>query len=132
MMNKREEILSAVQNVAGDIKTTPRGTAVTPQGITVDIGGINVRNNTSSRSDGPSCRVVPATAPLPLDERRRDCRRRSLLRLSGIFLTFMGIFPLYLVDVLPDAVDVVALWIGFISLIGGMISFAAMAVYEDA
>jgi hypothetical protein len=27
--------------------------------------------------------------------------------------------------------DAVALWIGFVSLIGGMISFAAMAIYED-
>jgi len=49
-----------------------------------------------------------------------------------VFLTFMGIFPLYLVDVLPDAMDAFALWIGFVSLIGGMISFAAMSVYENA
>ena len=131
-MNKREEILSAVQSVAADINPMPNARAVTPQGVTVDIGGINVRNNAPSRSDGPSCRLGSVPDALPMDQRRRDCRRRSVLRLSGLFLTFMGIFPLYLVDVLPDAMDSVALWIGFVSLIGGMISFAAMAIYEDA
>ena len=131
-MNKREEILSAVQSVAADINPMPNARAVTPQGVTVDIGGINVRNNAPLRTDGPPWRVVPETEALLMDQHRRDCRRRSQLRLSGLFFTFLGIFPLYLVDVLPDPMDRIALWIGFVSLIGGMISFAAMAIYEDA
>jgi len=131
-MNKREEILSAVHSVAADINPMPNARAVTPQGVTVDIGGINVRNNAPLRNDSPSCRLGPVSDPIPFELRRRDCRRRSVLRLAGLFFIFLGIFPLYLVDVLPDAMDSVALWIGFVSLIGGMISFAAMAIYEDA
>jgi hypothetical protein len=64
--------------------------------------------------------------------RKQDCRRRNVLRLLGVFLTFMGIFPLYLADVLPDALDAFAQWAGFVSLVGGMLSFAAMSVYDDA
>ena len=132
MTSKREEILSAMQSVASDISPAPPRTAVTPQGVTVDIGGINVRsigayNRDRAPRDAPSVTTDP-----PRELRKRDCRRRNILRLLGVFLTFMGIFPLYLVDVLPDQIDAFALWIGFVSLIGGMISFAAMSVYEDA
>jgi hypothetical protein len=132
MSSKREEIMSAMQSVAGDIRPAPSRTAVTPQGVTVDIGGINLRNIGTSRTNGSKRALAPLTDGQQLQARRQDCHRRSILRLVGVFLTFMGIFPLYLVDVLPDAMDTFALWIGFVSLIGGMISFAAMSVYENA
>ena len=132
MSSKREEIMSAMQSVAGDIRPAPSRTAVTPQGVTVDIGGINLRNIGTSSTRGSKRALAPLTDGQQLQARRQDCHRRSILRLVGVFLTFMGIFPLYLVDVLPDAMDAFALWIGFVSLIGGMISFAAMSVYENA
>jgi hypothetical protein len=132
MTNQREEIMSAVQSIAGDIRPAPARTAVMPQGVTVDIGGINLRNIGTSRTDGFPRESAPANDAQLRQARRQDCRRRNVLRLLGVFLTFMGIFPLYLVDVLPDALDAFALWVGFVSLVGGMLSFAAMSVYDDA
>ena len=73
-MNKREEILSAVQSVAADINPMPNARAVTPQGVTVDIGGINVRNNAPTRNDGPSCRLGCLLDTL---DTVADCRYRS-------------------------------------------------------
>ena len=132
MTSKREEIMSAVQDVAGDIRPAPARTAVAPPGVSVDIGGINFRNIGTSRTEGFPRESAPANDAQLRQARRHDCHRRNILRLLGVFLTFMGIFPLYLVDVLPDALDAFALWIGFVSLIGGMISFAAMSVYDEA
>jgi hypothetical protein len=132
MDNQRAQILSAMKSVADDISPRSPETATRAQGVNVDIGGINLRQVLSARTDGP--RDERASAPIgpPPEERRRDCQRRSILRLLGIFLTFMAILPLYLVDILPDAIDSIALWIGFVSLVGGMVSFATISVYENS
>jgi hypothetical protein len=50
----------------------------------------------------------------------------------GIFLAFAAILPLYLVLWLPDEIDHIALWIGFVALLGSMASFAATIVYENS
>ena len=133
MDSKRAEILSAMQSVADDIRPVSAGSTSSPPGVTVDIGGINVRQIASSKTGRGSQKQGPATpvGPTP-DERRRDCQRRSMLRLLGVFLLFSAILPLYIVDILPDQIDYIALLIGFVSLVGSMACFAVTTVYENA
>ena len=133
MDSKRAEILSAMQSVAEDIRPVSVGSTSVPPGVNVDIGGINVRQIASARKRAGASDGWPAApaGPTP-DERRRDCQIRSILRLLAVFLLFTAILPLYLVDILPDQIDQVALWIGFVSLVGSMASFAATTVYENA
>ena len=52
MDSKRAEILSAMQGVAEDIRPASLGSTSTPPGVTVDIGGINVRQ-IASAENGP-------------------------------------------------------------------------------
>jgi hypothetical protein len=133
MDSKRAEILSAMQSVAEDIRpTAPAGTSP-PPGVQIDIGGINLRQVVSADKSRGSRNEETAPPPGPTpDQRRKDCQLRSILRLLGIFLAFGAILPLYLVEWLPDEVDHIALWIGFVSLLGSMASFAATVVYENA
>ncbi|MEA3278584.1 MAG: hypothetical protein U9Q81_25460 [Pseudomonadota bacterium] len=132
MDNKREEIMSAMQSVAEDLSPASPGAATSPSGVKVDIGGIHVSQAVSSKKGSGPRDERPSVADPPLQERRRDCQRRNVLRLLGIFLLFTAILPLYLVDILPNRIDNIALWIGFVSLVGSMVSFATMSVYENA
>lgn len=133
MDGKRAEILSAMQSVAEDIRPASPAGPCTPAGVEVDIGGINLRQIVSSE-DGRSLRDKgPAIPPCPTpDQPRRDCQRRTVLRLLGIFLLFAAIVPLYLIQWLPDEIDNIALCIGLVCLVGSLVSFAATTAYENA
>ena len=133
MDSKRADILSAMQSVTEDIRPASTSGPCTPTGIEVDIGGINLRQVVSSEEDRRARDLGPATPPCPtIDQRRRDCQRRTGLRLLGVFLLFAAIVPLYLVEWLPDEIDNIALCIGFVSLVGSLVSFAVTVVYENA
>ena len=131
MDDKRAEILSAMQSVAEGIRPASPGSAPAPPGVAVDIGGINLRQVISSGQAGSSPNEVPSCSPGP-DQRRKDCQLRCVLRLVGIVLAFVAILPLYLVVWLPDEIDRVAMWIGFLALLGSMASCAATIVYENS
>jgi hypothetical protein len=133
MDGKRAEILSAMQSAAEGIRPASLGSASAPPGVAVDIGGINLRQVITSDRGRSSPSEEPARSPgTTPDQRRRDCQLRSVLRLLGIFLAFAAILPLYLVDWLPEEIDHIALWIGFVALLGSMASFAATIVYENS
>jgi hypothetical protein len=131
MENKKAEILSAIKSIAQDIRPLPSGTPAIPDGVKVDIGGIQVRHTVSSRPECPRSAGPAATTAPPLDERRRDAQRRSVLRLLGIFLTFLALLPLYLKHILPEHIDSAYLWTGLVLLGCGMACFAAISVYEN-
>lgn len=133
MDGKRQEILSAMQSVAEGIRPASPGSTPTPPGVAVDIGGINLRQVISSGQGRSSPNEVPACSPGPTpDQRSRDCQRRCVLRLLGIFLAFAAILPLYLVVWWPHEIRGIVLWIGFVALLGSMASFAATIVYETS
>ena len=130
---KRAEILSAMQGVAEDIRPASPVSSSTSPGVAVDVGGINLRQVMSSGQGCSSPSEVPACSPgATADQRLRDCQVRCVLRLTGIFLAFAAILPLYLIVWLPDEIDHIALWIGLVALLGSMASFAATIVYANS
>jgi hypothetical protein len=131
MENKKAEILSAIKSIAQDIHPMPPATPATPEGVKVDIGGIHIRQTVSGRPECPRGAGPAGTTAPPLDVRRRDAQRRSVLRLLGIFLTFLAVLPLYLKHILPEHIDSAHLWTGLICLGCGMACFAAISVYEN-
>jgi hypothetical protein len=131
MENKKAEIVSAIKSIAQDIRPLPPETPATPEGGKVDIGGIHVKHTVSARDDCARKQGAPRADAPPPEERRRDAQRRSVLRLLGIFLTFLALLPLYLKHILPEHIDSAYLWTGLVLLGCGMACFAAISVYEN-
>jgi hypothetical protein len=141
--SKQEEIRSAISRLAGEIKPKGNGDSNDRDAptageqlagvqqrhgatsVSVHFGGIKLHNATC-RDSGPSSGSeagFPMTAPPPIEPQQVFVRlNRPLLTVSGI-LWFCGVAPTYFVVPLPEAIGDMLGGFGFLSLLGGLITF---------
>jgi hypothetical protein len=131
MDDKRDDILSAMRSIAGDITPTgsPRGGAL--PAVSIDFGGISLKNGSALDHAQDGREAAPQGLSSPQDVlQRRDIQQRNVLRMLGYMLMFAAIAPLYLVEMMSDQGDDMVMTIGFLSLVMSLASFTVAVVLD--
>jgi hypothetical protein len=133
MLDKSDEIRSTIRGIMGDSVPKPRPSDVAMPSLSIDIGGINLKNHNALEHPHPDHRIdLPAMAAAPPAVQRCHRQQRSLLRVLGSVLMFAAIAPLYLVEFLSEMPDNIILTIGFVMLILSLISFTIATMLESS
>lgn len=132
MVDKSDEIRSTIRGIMGDSVPKPRASEVAMPAVSIDFGGINLKNDTAFEHTQPEHRIdLPVLAAAPSAVQRCHRQQRSLLRVLGSVLMFAAIAPLYLVEFLSDMPDNIILTIGFVMLVLSLISFTIATMLES-
>ncbi|RKT45642.1 hypothetical protein [Thiocapsa rosea] len=133
MVDKSDEIRSTIRGIMGDSVPKPRPSEVAMPAVSIDFGGINLKNDNAFEPAHPDHRIdFPAMAAAPSAVQRCHRQQRSLLRVLGTLLMFAAIAPLYLVEFLSDMPDNIILTIGFVMLVLSLISFTIATMLESS
>ncbi|CRI63848.1 hypothetical protein [Thiocapsa roseopersicina] len=131
MVENRDEIRSTIRGIMGDSVPKPRPSEAAMPALSIDIGGINLKNENAfehAHADRPIDPPLMAAAPSAV----RLCHRQQLgvMRMLGIVLMFAAIAPLYVVQFLSVPHDDIILTVGFVVLILSLISFTIASMLE--
>ncbi len=133
MVEKSDEIRSTIRGMMGDIAPKPRPPDLAMPAVSIDIGGINLKNENAFEHAHPDHRVdLPMMAAAPAAVQRCHRQQLGVLRMLGTVLMFAAIVPLYLVEFLSDMPDNIILTIGFVVLILSLISFTIATMLEPS
>ncbi|UHD15029.1 hypothetical protein [Thiocapsa bogorovii] len=133
MVDKSDEIRSTIRGIMGESVPKPRPSELAMPSLSIDIGGINLKNHNAFERAHPDHRIdLPAIAAAPPAAQRCHRQHRSILRVLCTLLLFAAIAPLYLVEFLSDMPDNIILTIGFVALLLSMISFTIATMLEPS
>jgi hypothetical protein len=133
MVDKSDEIRSTIRGIMGDSVPKPRPSEATMPALSIDIGGINLKNETAfeqAHADRPIDPPPVAAAPAAVQCCHRQ--QRGMMRMLGLILMFAAIAPLYLVQFLAVPHDDIILTVGFVVLILSLISFTIATMLEPS